>query len=254
MNSAAELKRYNDSASFNKAKAKITEALENDPLGLSVSQLMTVCRLGIKTVKEVLASIEASEEQGVYFIKSKPPKIEATHKQAPVIEVKPDVIPEEPNKRRFGLQAELLALLQKNKDGLSRSEILEILEITEKQFGKALWEIKKTHEIIRTGDFTCFHYQLIHGAVTETQPPGLMVAPEVNKTEQLECEDTGMHMSALNKARSRIKTTVTTKFELALCKEELTDLLIKLFALDQVEWQTIDGQFTGVHMSTKEVT
>lgn len=56
-------------------------------------------------------------------------------------------------------------------------------------------------------------------------------------------------ISALDKARSRIKTIVTTKCELDLCKGEINELLTKLFGLGQVEWRYADGEMVGVRIS-----
>lgn len=248
MNSAAELRRHNDNASFEKAKAKVTEALEKDPLGLSISQLMTVCRLGIRTVKDVLASIDVSEEQGVYFLKNKPPKIESTREQAPVAKVKNEVPTEKPIERRIGLQSELLALLQKNKSGLTKSEILEKLGINNNQLSKAIWDLKKNHEILRTGDNFNAHFQLAEFAeIKEVQPVVPTAVSDAEKVEKQ--EDDEVPMSAVDKARLRIKTIVTTKCELDLCKGEVNELLTKLFGLGQIEWRYANGEMVGVRIS-----
>lgn len=248
MNSAAELRRFNDSASFEKAKAKVIEALENDPLGLSISQLMTVCRLGIKTVKEALSSIEVCEEQGVYFLKNKPPKIEPTHEQAPVEKVKKEVPMQKPTERRTGLKSDLLTLLQNNKDGLTKTLILELLDITEKQLAKSLWDLNRTHEILRTGDHFNANFQLAEFAENkDVQPVAPAVTSEAEKVEKQ--EDDEVPMSAVDKARLRIKTIVTTKCELDLCKGEVNELLTKLFGLGQVEWRYADGEMVGVRIS-----
>ena len=68
MNSAADMRRFHEQTALQKAKDKVIDALKNDPLGLSANQLMTVCRLSIKTVKNILATIDVQEEHGVYFL------------------------------------------------------------------------------------------------------------------------------------------------------------------------------------------
>lgn len=250
MNSAAELRRHNDSASSEKAKAKVTEALEKDPLGLSISQLMTVCRLGIRTVKDVLASMNVSEEQGVYFLKNKPPKIEPTREQAPVAKVKKEVPMQKPTERRTGLKSDLLTLLQNNKDGLTKTLILELLDITEKQLAKSLWDLDRTHQILRTGDHFNANFQLAEFAENkEAQLTTPSVTPEVETAEQPEEVKDEVPMSAVDKARLRIKTIVTTKCELDLCKGEVNELLTKLFGLGQIEWRYADGEMVGVRIS-----
>lgn len=249
MNSAAEFKRHNDSASLEKAKNKIISALENDPPGLSVSQLMTVCRLGIKTVKEALATMDIDQEEGVYFLKNKTIEAEPIREQPVVVKNVTQDEPEETGKRRVGLQSELLQLLQSNTDGLHRSIILDSLKITEKQFGKALWELRRNHEIIRTGDFNSLHYQLGSTPEKEAMEPVKVADTKSNSTPQADPVTGGdKEISALDKARSRIKTVVTTKCELDLSKEDLTDLLVKLFGLGQVEWKFTDGELVGVNL------
>lgn len=64
MNSAADMRRFHEQTALQKAKDKVIDALKNDPLGLSANQLMTVCRLSIKTVKNILATIDVQEEYG----------------------------------------------------------------------------------------------------------------------------------------------------------------------------------------------
>lgn len=70
MNSAAELKRFEADSKLQKDKQKVMSALANDPVGLSISQLMTVCRLSNKTVKRILEEIEANNNAGVYSLNS----------------------------------------------------------------------------------------------------------------------------------------------------------------------------------------
>ncbi|WP_088458744.1 hypothetical protein [Acinetobacter soli] len=70
MNSAAELKRFEADSKLQKDKHKVMSALANDPVGLSISQLMTVCRLSNKTVKRILEEIEADNNAGVYSLNS----------------------------------------------------------------------------------------------------------------------------------------------------------------------------------------
>lgn len=70
MNSAAELKRFEADSKLQKDKQKVMSALANDPVGLSISQLMTVCRLSNKTVKRILEEIQADNNAGVYSLNS----------------------------------------------------------------------------------------------------------------------------------------------------------------------------------------
>lgn len=71
MNTAAELRRFNDNKALEKAITNVMVALENEPLGLEISQLMTVCRLSNKTTKIVLGVIRAECMDGVWYMDKK---------------------------------------------------------------------------------------------------------------------------------------------------------------------------------------
>lgn len=66
MNSARELKNHNAASDFDKAKNKVLQALNADPFGLTISQLMTVCRLSQKTLKQIIPTLNLEEENGIY--------------------------------------------------------------------------------------------------------------------------------------------------------------------------------------------
>ena len=66
MNLARELKNHNAASDFDKAKNKVLQALNADPFGLTISQLMTVCRLSQKTLKQIIPTLNLEEENGVY--------------------------------------------------------------------------------------------------------------------------------------------------------------------------------------------
>ena len=67
MNSAADMRRFHEQTALQKAKHKVIDALKNDSLGLSINQLMSICRLSNKTVKNILATIDVQEEHGGLF-------------------------------------------------------------------------------------------------------------------------------------------------------------------------------------------
>ncbi|MHA3061742.1 hypothetical protein ACX1N5_13960 [Acinetobacter sp. ANC 4636] len=66
MNSARELKNHNAATAFDQAKTSVLNALSGDPFGLTMSQLMTVCRLSNKTLKQVLPALNLELDDGVY--------------------------------------------------------------------------------------------------------------------------------------------------------------------------------------------
>lgn len=110
MNSAADVRRFHEQATWEKHKSLVIDALNNDELGLSISQLATVCRLSVKTVKNILAAIDVREEYGIYQLANAPvPTIPMAPKSTVVEQVErlkaqavPDgfvVVPEEPTER-----------------------------------------------------------------------------------------------------------------------------------------------------------
>ena len=71
MNTAAELRRFHDNQALEKAITNVIAALEKEPLGLEISQLMTVCRLSNRTTKIVLGVIKAECTNGVWYLDKK---------------------------------------------------------------------------------------------------------------------------------------------------------------------------------------
>ncbi|AYO54163.1 MULTISPECIES: hypothetical protein [Acinetobacter] len=69
MDSAKDFQKEVAKKNFENAKNKVIKVLENEPFGLSVSQLMTASRLSVKTVKAILQCAEFKTENEVYFLK-----------------------------------------------------------------------------------------------------------------------------------------------------------------------------------------
>lgn len=88
MNSAADLKRYNSKNALDKAKQKIISALNDAPTGLQIAQIMTICQLSNKTVREVLTDISAYKEDEAWYLpkalktKNAEPKVDTTEQIA----------------------------------------------------------------------------------------------------------------------------------------------------------------------------
>ncbi|WP_111860395.1 hypothetical protein [Acinetobacter sp. CFCC 10889] len=70
MDSAKEFQREVASKNFENAKNKVIKVLQNEPFGLSVSQLMTASRLSVKTVKVILQSAEFKIENDICLLTS----------------------------------------------------------------------------------------------------------------------------------------------------------------------------------------
>jgi hypothetical protein len=181
MTTEKELQAQKAERELHKNTQKVLAALQLNPLGLSVMQLTTICRLSIKTVRNVISTrTDITEDMGVYALNQvqAKPVVEQPAAVKPTVAVSPtkemiqeQQIPAAESKTKRNLQAELLQLLQKNKDGLSGEVITSTLGITDKQLGQNIYLLRKTHNISRTGLPGESHYQLVVGeAVKDVQP------------------------------------------------------------------------------------
>lgn len=275
MNSAAELKRHNERDALQKARDKVVSALNNDPMGLSIAQLMSVCKLSIKTVKNILSTLETSEEDGVFFLANAPRATTETFEQ---VQAAPKAIPKEiiaqessrpAAKVKRDLQAELMQLFEKNPKGLLGTAIISNLNITDKQFSQMMWMFRKSNSVARTGNLGEFHYQLVTEVepldVQESEKPKVTaeidqakwqnfcdVVPEVANDDHQELEPV-QPPSPLEDCKSLIKTVVTRKSELTLKPDQLSMLLADLFGLNNVAFCVDAGRLVGVVLSEEQV-
>ncbi|WP_372404523.1 hypothetical protein ACDW34_06985 [Acinetobacter piscicola] len=255
MNSAAELRRFNNNQAFLQAKDKITKALEDDPLGLSISQLMTICKLSIKTVKEVVLGTDFKSEDGVFFLANKEKiqpelvnkpqekvtkKVETvtdttekvTEKSEPVTNTVDKVTtlnePVTKPEKTFLQRIEEMFLF--HPEGVTLGEALEILECDRKKFDSQLWSFKKKY----------FNVELkeVADGIKRYVP---CKEPKLNKVES-------DLPSAADLLKSRISTVVTRKSQLSLDVNQLKILLSEIFGLDDIQFWIDHGQLTGVYL------
>ncbi len=185
MTTEKELQAQKAERELHKNTQKVLAALKDNPLGLSGNQLTTICRLSIKTVRNVISTrTDITEDMGVYTLNQPKPVAEVqtviTVVREPVaaatatkemIQKTPELAPKQPAEVKRNLQAELLKLPQENKEGLSGEVIVGTLGITDKQLSQTVWQLRKIHNINRTGLPGASHYQLVVGeAVKEAQP------------------------------------------------------------------------------------
>lgn len=67
-----ELDKYMEqqaSTALQKSKTKVIELLQNEPIGLSISQIMLMCKISVKTAKNILSVIDVDCTNGVYVLK-----------------------------------------------------------------------------------------------------------------------------------------------------------------------------------------
>ena len=249
MNSAADLKRLHEQTALQKAKDKVIDALKNDPLGLSANQLMTVCRLSIKTVKNILAVIDVKEEHGVYFLSDMAKAEILTKPQAEqvttVVQVK--------------AHDAILQYLHDFPAGLTKPELMAALQLNDKQFTNGIYKLKNEGAIIRTGKFGSYKYQLkTNGQEMNTEVIAAPAAEEnvisVQPVVETSAQDPQpSEPDAIAFLKDQIKTVVTRKSELTLQQDQLTELLSSVFGLDTVNFHIEGNILVGVHLSQEEV-
>lgn len=133
MNSAADLKRYNSKNALDKAKQKIISALNDAPTGLQIAQIMTICQLSNKTVREVLTDISAYKEDETWYLpkalktKNAEPKMDTTeqiakHQTLDDLTPKASVVKRETQE----VAPESLSKTQKSYSEFSESELRQI--------------------------------------------------------------------------------------------------------------------------------
>ena len=287
MNSAADLKRYNNDQAFDQAKNKIMKALQNDPLGLSISQLMTTCKLSIKTVKAVVSGTEFQNEDGVFFLKdqgkynpelatkpqekvttfiekitTEPEKVTisdesvTTEPEKITTLVKPGTILDESETIRRDVCKIVIELLEKSKTGLTAEEIKSQLRLNDKQFTNARYRITKQRPLYKTRSANGLVYSLVPNESAAAAPSIVPDLPVVQHSEPelpTEVPTITALPTAVDLLKAQISTVVTKKNQLSLTVDQLSVLLGDIFGMNDVQFWTDHGKLTGVYLSS-EVT
>lgn len=169
MNSAADLKRYNSKNALDKAKQKIISALNDAPTGLQIAQIMTICQLSNKTVREVLTDISAYKEDEAWYLpkalktKNAEPKMDTTeqiakHQTLDDLTPKASVVKRETQE----VAPESLSKTQKSYSKFSESELRQIpLQISRCTAVIVQWErlgLKKMLDISGADRDYLFHH------------------------------------------------------------------------------------------------
>lgn len=249
MNSAADMRRFHEQTALQKAKDKVIDALKNDPLGLSANQLMTVCRLSIKTVKNILATIDVQEEHGVYFLSGVARAEISTEPQTE--QVTPVV--------RGKVHDSILQYLHDFPAGLTKPELMAALQLNDKQFTNGIYKLKNEGAIIRTGKFGSYKYQLkTNGQEMNTEVIAAPAAEEnviqVQPAVETSAQDPQpSEPDVIALLKDQIKTVVTTKNHLTITEDQLYVLLSDLFSLNTVNFCIDGGRLVGVNLSEEVV-
>lgn len=157
MTSLNEIKKLEEQNALQKSKNKVVEALRKESLGLSIAQIMTICKLSIKTVKNILAVLDVEQQDGVYFLKAEP---KAEIKQTPVAEPQPSRIKPLVEEPAVNIGESLLILLDDFPQGLNKEDIIASLQLSDKQFTNLVYKFTQSKKIIRSGRLGHYIYQL----------------------------------------------------------------------------------------------
>ena len=246
MNSAADLRRHHEREALNKAKDKVFNAIKNDPLGLSISQLMGICRLSVKTVRAALELLEVEEHQGIYSL------VNANQVADEVVaQPKPELAN---NEAKISVEKAILHYLEDFPNGLSKAELMATAEMSDKQFTNSIYRLTQNGSVKRIGKLGSFKYLLAKHAEKEIdviKPVEVPATPREPAKEVWEvfCDKpTEEPVNAISSLKAQIKTIVTRKSELTLKEDELGVLLSDLFGLANVQFCVDGGRLVGVRL------
>lgn len=274
MSSVKEIQKEENEQRLEKAKNKVIAALEKDPLGLSIAQLMTICQLSIKTVKNVLAVIDVDQEDGVFFLKGKP-KAEIQNKPqvAPTAKPSAPVQPaEEPT--AVNISEAFLNLLEDFPDGLNKTDIQAVLKISDKQFSNLTYKLTQAKKIERSGKLGSYIYTLPKPKSEQTQPePEQPVseiiefhtpvvadstqvdAPQIIEPEQPVKENkmTASNKPVLNALMKLAETQIVQTSTLELTQDQIGQALMEYFDFNRIEWTTDGETLVATMIKTEEM-
>lgn len=217
MESVTDFKKYN----LDKSRAKIIQALENEPFGLQVSQIMSICQLSNKTVRNLLPTINAVESNGVWTLASTPDQRVRVKPVAP----KPMVTPIPAPKAKPTQEVKSTSLggdpqhKSKPREKAQKSQQIPLIDM----------EPSKTME---------------QNAV---QP-----APQKENTPSTQANVDPIFNMAVDECMAKVKTVITKAHELHLHQGDIDMLLSSLFGMDQIEWKYEDGAFSSIRLSKTE--
>lgn len=290
MTSSKDLQNEKAERELHKNTQKVLAALKENPLGLSGNQLTTICRLSIKTVRNIIATRkDITEDLGVYSLNTNTALNDELIDQENT-EDKAQESTDNTSYLKRDLQSELLEILKAKKDAVSGEELTLTLQITSKQLSQALWLLRKKYNIVRTGDTGNSSYQLKESSDSDKPATQTITAPSllVVKEPVVELKEpasqtitapslfvvkepvaeklthvmgieispapTGENEpnSILDGYKSQIKTVVTRKSKLKLEASQVSELLSDIFGLSQVDWFIEGGNLVGVLMSDEK--
>ncbi|OTT73136.1 hypothetical protein CAT75_03750 [Acinetobacter baumannii] len=289
MNSAAEMKRITEIKTFEEYKSKVAQALKNDAFGLTVSQLMTICKLSAKTVKQVLDNLEVEKCGDTYTLVGMQSALQNTTPRIEVLKVntKPnsfnpvEVSPVSPQpslqekdysqmndeeirslislKRRITaviIHHERLGLKQMMEiSGATKEELLaEALSLSRKAMvkfvAKAGADFYESHKVDEESIPVANEDLPLK---IEDLPLKNEELPQKNECFAMTSNDADPKPQLINTFRSLVKKKQIIEKELFLDSDQLADLLQEIFGLNNITWDMRGRILMGVRLSSTEV-
>lgn len=283
MNSAAELRRHTENLALEKSIKAVSDALDKEPFGLDISQLMTVCRLSVKTTKNVLSTIDAYCEDGIWFLSAKrKQESEASLKlstPAALVTLEPEevIMPtNEDQSKNESLLKRMVKLFKLNPKGITLLDALDELNCQRSRFDTELNYVRKNYFPVclsKQEDGRKLYIPNFDAdqksqekpktlQVNDTKPQDtsseMVQKPEIKPknipvaNQKLPVETTEQ-VGVVNHLKALTKTYVTTKQELFLTQEQVSELLKQCFGLDEIQWNIqADNQIIGITLSKTE--
>ncbi|ENV09503.1 hypothetical protein F966_02161 [Acinetobacter higginsii] len=267
MNSAAELRRYTENLALEKSIKLVSDALDKEPFGLEISQLMTVCRLSAKTTKNVLSIIKAHCEDGVWFLDAKRKQESNTLiTTLPAVnelpKLKVNAMPKTVDKTEVdkteneSLLKRMVRLFRENPNGITLLEAMEKLNCQRTRFDGDLSYLRKNYfpvNLVKQADgrklyIPNFEMDLkphvtgkdVPANNTNTHSSTSKVAKESQYTPKIvPGADTNL-AKVVKQLKLQTKTVVTTKQELHLTQNQISELLMQSFGFDEINWTVLD--------------
>lgn len=285
MNSAAELRRHTENLALEKSIKAVSDALDKEPFGLDISQLMTVCRLSVKTTKNVLSTIDAYCEDGIWFLSAKrKQESEASLKlstPAALVTLEPEevIMPtNEDQSKNESLLKRMVKLFKLNPKGITLLDALDELNCQRSRFDTELNYVRKNYFPVclsKQEDGRKLYIPNFDAdqksqekpktlPVNDTKPQDtsseVVQKPEITPknipvaNQKLPVETTEQ-VGVVNHLKALTKTYVTTKQELFLTQEQVSELLKQCFGLDEIKWTVLDdSHVVSIALSKTEST
>lgn len=271
MNSAAELKRNTEMKTFEEYKLKVMQALKEDAFGLTISQLMTICKLSAKTVKQVLEVLDVDKCGDTYSLlgthsplQTEQPRIEVIKVKAKQENFQPVAISsgnpqpslqekdyshmnDDEIRSLVSLKRRITAVIIHH-ERLGLKQMMEISGATKEELLDEALSLSRKAMVKFVAKAGADFYEL-HKEESESLPP------KPKESENLPTASKGSKPNAqlIDTFRGLVKKKQIIEKELFLDSDQLANLLQELFGLSNITWDMRGRILMGVRLSSTEV-